>query len=211
MIDKDRPMVLDFGLASYPQFSSCLTTEGTMIGTPAYMSPEQAEGKESVTQPTSDVYSLGAVLYEMLIGQPPFTGKTSEVLQAVRASMPKPPRARRADIPRNLEKIILRCMSKSASARYSSAAELRDDLQRFLNRVPVKARNISLWEHVSHWCRSNPVRALLWITIPLLLSLRQRIHCVAAGTTSTIRSSKKPDRTAKAAFAQPFSIDRVSQ
>ena len=171
MLNNGRPMVLDFGLASYPQFSSGLTTEGTMLGTPAYMSPEQADGKPSASEPTSDIYALGAMLYEMLVGQPPFVGKTSEVLESVKSTMPTPPRNRRSEIPRDLETIALRCLAKSPSSRYKTAADLRDDLQRFRDRKPIHARKVSLAEHAIVWCRANPVSTLLWITIPLVLLL----------------------------------------
>ncbi|MEO1528017.1 MAG: WD40 repeat domain-containing serine/threonine protein kinase [Planctomycetota bacterium] len=168
MLSNGRPMVLDFGLASYPEFSSGLTSEGTMLGTPAYMSPEQAEGKDS-SEPTSDVYSLGAMLYEMLVGTPPFVGKTNDVLESVKNAMPVAPRARRSNIPRDLQTIALRCLAKSPKARYSSAAELRDDLRRFRERKPIRARKVTLLEQGIVWVRARPVAAMLWITLPLII------------------------------------------
>ncbi|MEL6104825.1 MAG: WD40 repeat domain-containing serine/threonine-protein kinase [Planctomycetota bacterium] len=168
MLSKGRPMVLDFGLASYPEFSSGLTTEGTMLGTPAYMSPEQAEGKDS-SEPTSDIYSLGAVLYEMLVGKPPFVGKTSDVLESVKHAMPSAPRQHRPSIPRDLQTITLRCLAKSPKARYASASELRDDLKRFRERKPIRARKVTAIEQAIVFLRARPVATMLWITIPLLV------------------------------------------
>lgn len=171
MIAKNRPMVLDFGLASYPQFSSGLTSEGTVLGTPAYMSPEQAEGAENANRPASDIYALGTILYEMLVGVPPFVGKTREVLQSVKSSSPHAPRSRRAGIPRDLETIVLRCLSKSPAGRYQSAADLRDDLRRFLRREPIHARKVSPLETAWAWCRMHPARALLAGVAPLIVVL----------------------------------------
>lgn len=171
MLNKNRPMVLDFGLASYPQFSSGLTSEGTVLGTPAYMSPEQAEGAENANQPSTDIYALGTILYEMLVGTPPFVGKAREVLQANKTAIPTPPRSRRAAIPRDLETIALRCLAKSPAARYRSAAELRDDLQRFRRREPILARKVSVVENVWAWLRLRPAYALLAICIPLVALL----------------------------------------
>ena len=171
MLNKGRPMVLDFGLASYPQFSSGLTTEGTMLGTPAYMSPEQASGLESASEPTSDIYSLGAMLYEMLVGHPPFVGKTNDVLRSVKSNMPTPPRALRRSVPRDLQTIALRCLAKSPTSRYGSAADLRDDLKRFRDRKPIRARKVGLFERSVVWCKANPVSTILWITFPVLIAL----------------------------------------
>ncbi|WP_182866706.1 WD40 repeat domain-containing serine/threonine protein kinase [Stieleria mannarensis] len=171
MLNQNRPMVLDFGLASYPQASSGLTTEGTVLGTPAYMSPEQAEGAENANRPATDIYALGTLLYEMLVGTPPFVGKAREVLQATKTAIPTPPRSRRAAIPRDLETITLRCLAKSPASRYRSAADLRDDLQRFRRREPILARKVSWPENVWVWARLHPAYALLAAGIPIVLVL----------------------------------------
>lgn len=171
MLDKNRPMVLDFGLASYPQLSNGLTSEGTVLGTPAYMSPEQAEGGENSNKPPTDIYALGVILYEMLTGAPPFVGKAREVLQASKTSIPVPPRSRRAGVPRDLETITLRCLAKNPAARYRTAADLRDDLIRFRRREPIKARKVSVSENIRVWMRLHPVASLLGAMIPLILML----------------------------------------
>ncbi|MCO8121441.1 WD40 repeat domain-containing serine/threonine-protein kinase [Stieleria sp. TO1_6] len=188
MLNKNRPMVLDFGLASYPQSSSGLTTEGTVLGTPAYMSPEQAEGNEHANQPPTDIYALGTMLYEMLVGTPPFVGNTREVLQAAKTGIPSPPRSHRAAIPRDLETITLRCLAKSPSARYRSAAELRDDLNRFRRREPIHARKVSAIETGWAWCRMHPTYALIASGAPLVVLL------FLAMVASQFRQHKLSDR-----------------
>lgn len=168
MIRKENPMVLDFGLASYPEFSSGLTTEGTVLGTPAYMSPEQADGFHTEAKPTTDIYSMGVILYEMLVGTPPFVGKTKEVLQAVKMTMPTSPRSCRSGLPRDLETIVMRCLRKSPSARYASAADLRDDLRRFRKREPIRARQIGPLQYAWSWCKVRPARSLAILAITLI-------------------------------------------
>ncbi|MCC9600240.1 WD40 repeat domain-containing serine/threonine-protein kinase [Stieleria sp. JC731] len=171
MLDKNRPMVLDFGLASYPQLSNGLTSEGTVLGTPAYMSPEQAEGGDDGNKPPTDIYALGVILYEMLTGAPPFVGKAREVIQANKTNIPVPPRSRRAGIPRDLETITLRCLAKSPTGRYRTANDLRDDLIRFRKREPIKARKVSAIENVRVWMRLHPIATLLGTMVPLIVLL----------------------------------------
>lgn len=171
MIDKNRPMVLDFGLASYPQSASGLTSEGTMLGTPAYMSPEQAEGSELASKPTTDIYAMGSILYEMLVGQPPFTGKTQDILQERRTARAPSPRAKVGSIPRDLDTIVRRCLGRSPSSRYANAEDLRDDLRRFAKREPILARQVSPAETTLWWCRTHPVAAMLWFAVPLFAML----------------------------------------
>ncbi|KAA5547169.1 protein kinase [Roseiconus nitratireducens] len=204
MLNEGRPMVLDFGLASYPAFSSGLTTEGTVLGTPAYMSPEQAEGTSDANQPPSDIYALGTILYEMIVGSPPFVGKTREVLLATKSTMPAPPRSRRAGVPRDLETIILRCLTKSPQGRYRSAADLRDDLKRFRRREPIRARKVSALENAWSWCRSHPVYALLAIGVPLVALLTM------AMTVSQVKQHQLSDRADALAEQQNVLVEERS-
>lgn len=142
MIDAEgRPRVMDFGLAKPAGSSSQITLSGTVVGTPAYMSPEQAQGRHREVEPRSDVYSLGALLYELLTGRPPFGGGTPlETLTAVVERPAVPPRRISSSIPRPLDAIVLKCLSKDPRERYGSAEALAQDLQRFLNGERVHAR-----------------------------------------------------------------------
>lgn len=148
-----QPMLLDFGLAHFSAAASELTCEGDIVGTPAYMSPEQASGIREVG-PASDIYSLGVILYQMIAGQLPFAGRPSAVLQQTIHSEPEAPRRINPAIPRDLQTICLKAMARSPNDRYGSAAQLGDDLTRFLNNEPILARPTGLAER----CRRTMVR-----------------------------------------------------
>jgi serine/threonine-protein kinase len=139
-----RPYVMDFGLARTLQGES--TETGTVLGTPHYMSPEQARGEVSRLDRRADIYSLGATLYSLLTGQPPISGSNAlEVLSRIATEEPALPRALDRDIPVDLESIALKCLEKERSARYDSARALADDLERFLSGDPVQARAAGRW------------------------------------------------------------------
>ncbi|MHC5040138.1 MAG: protein kinase domain-containing protein, partial [Planctomycetota bacterium] len=144
--DTGEPLVMDFGLAMRREpdgQTGRLTQEGTAVGTPCYMSPEQAEGEREKVGPLSDVYSLGAILYEGATGKPPFEGATPlEVIMKVIAKEPVRPRRLNARLHVDAETIILKAMEKISSRRYASAAELADDAERFLESEPIIARRI---------------------------------------------------------------------
>jgi serine/threonine-protein kinase len=145
MIDENnQPLVTDFGLAKRVEGGESLTGTGAIVGTPSYMSPEQAEGTKTPTA-ASDVYSLGAILYEMLTGRPPFLAASAvETLLLVRSEEPVRPRALNPQIDVDLEFICRKCLEKSPDHRYGSAGKLADDLDAFLHREPVSARSSSL-------------------------------------------------------------------
>ncbi len=151
-----RPLLADFGLARLGSAESSLTREGDLLGTPAYMAPEQARGDTSQVGPTSDVYALGAVLYELLTGSAPFEGASAaSVLYSVLHEDPAAPRSVTPAIPRDLDTICGKAMAKEADRRYASAADLAADLRRFLSQQPIHARRMGPAERVALWARRN--------------------------------------------------------
>jgi serine/threonine protein kinase len=147
MIDRTRrPVVMDFGTAKFLGQSSNLTVEGTIIGTPAYMPPEQAGESTHPVGPHSDIYSLGAILYTLLSGRPPFNESTAlrTILKVLSSEMPPPLRELRYDTPVRLEEICMRCLSKTPGDRYSSARDLGMELRRFRNDTAQKRSSFSL-------------------------------------------------------------------
>jgi eukaryotic-like serine/threonine-protein kinase len=154
-----RPLIVDFGLALRGEAEIVLTVDGQIVGTPAYMSPEQAAGTGHRADRRSDVYCLGVVLYELLCGELPFRGSRAMVVHQVIYEPPRSPRRINDKIPRDLEIICLKAMAKEPGWRYASASELADDLGRFLEGRPIHARHASRPEQVWRWCRRNPALA----------------------------------------------------
>lgn len=163
LIDQnDQPLVTDFGLAKCMSAESNLTATGMALGTPGYMSPEQAAGDHQVVGPTSDVYSLGAILYHLLTGRPPFQAVNPvETIMMVLSKEPVPPRMLCDRIPRDLETITLKALSKDPVKRYQSAAELAEDLSRWERGEPIHARPVGRIERGYRWCRRNPKDAIV--------------------------------------------------
>ncbi len=157
------PKISDFGLAKQVnEQQPGQTHTGVILGTPSYMAPEQAHGRTKEVSPVTDVYALGAVLYELLTGRPPFKGATLlDTLEQVRSQEPVPPSRLQAKVPRDLETICLKCLQKEPRRRYASAAELAADLGRFLNGEPIQARPVGTWERGAKWAKRNPAMALL--------------------------------------------------
>ncbi|HJT77030.1 MAG TPA: protein kinase, partial [Gemmataceae bacterium] len=163
-----HPHVTDFGLARRVEGDSSLTQSGALVGTPSYMAPEQTSGRQGEVTTAADVYGLGAVLYALLTGRPPFRADTAvDTLLLVREREPEPPRRINARVDRNLETVCLKCLAKEPGRRYGSAAELADDLDRWLAGKPVRARRAGPWERALKWVRRRPALAGLLAVLAL--------------------------------------------
>lgn len=164
------PKIADFGLAKCLDDEAGSTRTGALLGTPSYMAPEQASGRHRSVGRTADVYSLGAILYELLVGRPPFLAATIlDTVEQVRTEEPVPPTRLQPRLARDLETICLKCLQKDARRRYESALELAEDLRRFQAGEPIKARPVGNGERLWRWCRRNPRVAGLSAAVALLL------------------------------------------
>ncbi len=167
-IDADgRPHLMDFGLAKRTADESSMTVDGDLVGTPAYLSPEQARGEGNAADGRADIYSLGVILYELMTGERPFRGNRPMLLLQVLRDEPRPPRQLNDKVPRDLETVCLKAMAKVPTRRYATAQELADDLRRYLRGEPIWARPVGRVERLWRWCRRNPVAAGLLLAVSL--------------------------------------------
>ena len=210
-----NPRITDFGLAKQTQRDSQLTGTGQILGTPSYMPPEQAAGRLNEIGPLSDVYSLGAVLYALVTGRPPFqSAGVMDTLRQVLEQDPVPPRQLNAGVPIDLETICLKCLQKSPAKRYASAQEVADDLGRYLNREPILARPIGRLERGYRWCKRKPALALacllaLMVTagavaVPIAFAVyqTQAAQKLADEQTKTLAALEKAQAAERAALRQ---------
>ncbi len=179
----DTPKIADFGLAKRLDEEDGQTHSGQVMGSPSFMAPEQARGKGREVGPSADLYSLGAILYEMLTGRPPFKGSSAmETLFQVVHDEPVPPTKLRPGLSRDLETICLKCLDKDPRRRYDTAEALANDLQRFLAGTPILARRTSLRERAWKWARRQPAAATL-VALGLATTVGlgvARLHAVKA-------------------------------
>jgi eukaryotic-like serine/threonine-protein kinase len=163
-----HPHVTDFGLAKRVEGGAEMTQSGAILGTPAYMSPEQATGRRASITTATDVYGLGAILYALLTGKAPFGGDSViETLDAVRNRPPDSPKKFNTHVPRDLETICLKCLAKDPYRRYASAHALADDLNNWLNSRPISARRVGAMERAWLWCKRKPAVAALAASVVL--------------------------------------------
>lgn len=205
LIDADGSVkVSDFGLAKILVTDSRNTLTGDVIGTPSYMAPEQAMGDQARISEQTDVYSIGATLYELLTARPPFAAATiAETLIQVKTQEPVPPRQLVRSIPRDLETICLKCLEKDPAQRYASAVRLGDDLDRFLRGVPIAARPVSGIERALRWCRRNPDRAAMGgLTIAAVLALTIGMTWFSARMAGAKEKADLQDKALKAETAR---------
>src|SRR5881275_1324267 len=159
---KGEPHLTDFGLARLVESESSVTQTLDVLGTPSYMAPEQAVGNNAAISSVTDVYGLGAVLYQLLTGQPPFAGgATYETIKLLLDTEPRQPRLLNPKIDRDLSTICLKCLEKDPKRRYSSALALAEDLERWLRHEPIQARHTGVFARGGKWVRRNPTSALL--------------------------------------------------
>jgi WD40 repeat protein/tetratricopeptide (TPR) repeat protein len=203
-----QPHITDFGLAKRVEGDSELTQSGAIMGTPAYMAPEQASGNRGAVTTSTDVYGLGAILYALLTGQAPFGGSTVlDTLEHVREREPQPPRRLNPGVSRDLEVICLKCLEKDPRRRYASADALAEELKRWLAGEPITARPVGGTARFWMWCRRNPivagatgvVAALLILTAVLSLRYaRQQTHLATARARLAEEQSRRADEQVEA-------------
>jgi serine/threonine protein kinase/Tfp pilus assembly protein PilF len=166
---KGEPHLTDFGLARLVESESTVTRTMEVLGTPSYMAPEQAVGNNAGISSITDVYGLGAILYQLLTGQPPFAGGTTyETIKLLLDTEPRQPRLLNPKIDRDLSTICLKCLDKDPQRRYSSALALAEDLERWLKHEPIQARRTGVFTRGRKWVRRNPTSALLTVSLVAL-------------------------------------------
>ncbi len=197
------PKITDFGLAKRIDSDGGQTQSGQIIGSPSYMAPEQARGHSRNVEPTADVYALGAILYEMLTGRPPFKAETAmETVRQVLDDDPVTPSRLVPRVPRDVETICLKCLNKEPGKRYASAEHLADDLSRYLQGEPIEARPVSFITRTTKWAHRRPLAAASWV-VALLLAFS-----AAAGLFTYQRSLLNRSQIILARVAQAYNLQQ---
>ncbi len=204
-----EPHVTDFGLAKKIDDDAGQTRTGMIMGTPDYMSPEQATGRNDLVTVTTDVYSLGSMLFDLLTGQPPFKSATViETLTRVTKEPARMPIVRNQRIGRDLETICLKCLEKDPNKRFRSAASLADELDRYLRGEPIESRPVGSTERLWRWCCRNPVQAAFGASL-LVLLLTAAIGSTLAAYQINIRKNEAVDARLKAERAQELADENA--
>lgn len=200
------PKITDFGLAKHMDDPASQTRTGAVLGTPSYMAPEQALGRKEITGPAIDIHALGAMLYEMLAGRPPFRSETPlETMLQVASQEPVPPSRHNAQVPRDLETICLKCLQKNPRQRYATAESLADDLRRFLADEPIIARPIGPGGRAVRWIKRRPAVAGLAAAMVLVTVLGATGMLWKASEAARERRQKESDvRQAKQAEVERY-------
>src|SRR6266566_4084021 len=200
---KGEPHLTDFGLARLVETESNVTRTMEVLGTPSYMAPEQAEGKNTQLTSATDVYGLGAVLYQLLTGHPPFAGGTTyETVRMVLETQPRQPRLCNPKVDSDLETICLKCLEKEPAKRYASAESLAEDIERFLRNEPIRSRRSSRFEHAWRWCKRKPLVASLIAALILVVAIGLagalwELHRVQAERVLVKRANLSEQETAR--------------
>lgn len=206
--------ITDFGLAKQMEDQdSSRTQEGSVMGSPSYMPPEQAEGKIGELGPQADVYSMGAILYELLTGSPPFRGETLlETLSMVKTQEPVPPSRLQIRVPRDLETICLKCLEKEPTKRYLGASDLAEDLRRFLADEPIRARPTPAWERVWKWSKRRPALVgLLGVSVAAAVGLVLLIVWHNASLREQLIQAREEERLAREGEQEAVEAERISR
>jgi serine/threonine protein kinase/Tfp pilus assembly protein PilF len=205
-----EPHLTDFGLARLVETESTVTRTQEVMGTPSYMAPEQAAGESSKVSRATDVYGLGAVLYQLLTGQPPFAGETTyETTRMLLNTEPRQPRALNAKIDRDLSTICLKCLEKDPQRRYSSALALAEDLEHWLKHEPIQARRTGILARGKRWVRRNPMMATaavslagMAICLGLIISKSEWLHPAPETGIAVLPFDNLSENKADAYFAE---------